>query len=231
VAQQQSAKADTDHFDVAPFVLVVDESESMKFDNAIDTVNAWVPDLIRAVRDVPEAMENAAIGIIGFSSESRFVRRMSWLDDDITVPHFKTDGQTSFAKPLQACREMLLEDVPRLGHRGFRPVIFFITDGKPNVEVTEVWMAARRELLDLAMRPKIVTFGFGATNDKTLSALASEPGLAEYNSHDPQQALAEILKIVIRTIVKLTQGGVSTEGGLVDKILGTEGPEVVDYDE
>ncbi len=213
--------ADGELFDVAPFVLVVDCSGSMK--NAMQSVNRFVPDLIETIREIPEALESVALGVISFNDQARIVRHLTWIDEDITMPQFVAQSRTSYVAPLDRTRELIEKDTPQLGERGFRPVVFFITDAQPNVETESEWLAARASLLNSRLRPKLVTFGFGDVNELTLKTLASDPSLAELKQKAASVAMDEILSVVMNTVITLTSGsGSSSTGGLAGRIIDSE---------
>jgi uncharacterized protein YegL len=212
-----------EEFDAAPFVLAIDRSSSMQ--GAIDAVNAVVPQIIDTMRDIPEALESAALGVVSFNNIARVNRRITWLDEDITIPRFAAESRTSYVEPLERVRELIAEDVPQLGQRGWRPVVFFITDGQPNEETEAEWLAARGRLLDAGfkLRPKIAALGFGNVDFATLRRLASEPSLAEYNGADASVAIREILAVVLRTIITLTAGTAAKRADdLAGRILDEE---------
>jgi uncharacterized protein YegL len=203
-----------ERFDVAPFVLVVDESGSME--SVVGTVNTWIPQLIATMRDIPEARESVALGVVSFNSSAEVRRRISWLGEDATAFRFTASNRTSYVAPLEQTRSLIEEDVPQLGAHGWRPVVFFITDGYPNVGAEEDWVAARDRLLSptFRLRPRLVPLGFGKIDLTTLRKLASDPELATYTGADPQVALDEILQVVLNTIITLTDdgsGGASVE--------------------
>jgi uncharacterized protein YegL len=134
--------------------------------------------------------------------------------------------RTSYVKPLERARELIEQDAPKLGTRGFSPVIFFVTDAKPNVETEGEWLAARSRLLSSYLRPKLVTFGFGNVNDITLKKLASDPSLAEFKNEATTAAMDEILSIVMTTVITLTSGeGKSKTESLASRILATRDDE------
>lgn len=219
-----------EEFDAAPFVLAIDRSNSML--GAIDAVNTVVPQIIDTMRDIPEALESAALGVVSFNHIARVNRRITWLDEDITIPRFVAESRTSYVEPLERVRELIAEDVPQLGQRGWRPVVFFITDGQPNEETEADWMRARARLLDdgFKLRPKIATLGFGNVDFRTLERLASEPSLAEYNGADASVAIREILAVVMRTIITLTAGTAAKRGDdLAARILDEES-KPIDYE-
>lgn len=215
---------DQELFTVAPFVLVVDRSESMK--GVMHTVNLFIPELIETMREIPEALESVALGVISFNEEARIVRHLTWIDEEITYPQFVAESRTSYAEPLNRTRELIEQDAPKLASHGFRPVVFFITDAKPNVEHEDEWLAARARLLGSHLQPKLVTFGFGDVNESTLKALASDPRLAQFNDKVAKAAIDEILKIVIHTVITLTDGtGRAHEGSLARRIIESEASE------
>ena len=207
-------------FDVAPFVLVVDCSESMK--NVMPTVNGFVPELIETMREIPEALESVALGIVSFNEDARIVRHLTWIDEELTTPQFVARYRTSYVKPLNRTHELIERDAPKLGDRGFPPVVFFITDANPNMETEAEWQAARSRLLNSHLRPKLVTFGFGDVNASTLKRLASDPKLAEFRQKAARAAMDEILKVVMNTVITLTTGSKSSDGSLASRIIASE---------
>lgn len=212
---------DAELFDVAPFVLVVDCSESMK--SVMPTVNRFVPELIETMRQIPEALESVALGIVSFNEDARVVRHLTWIDEDIAPPQFLAQRRTSYVRPLVCARELIERDTPELGNRGFPPVLFFITDARPNLETEAEWLAARSRLLSSHLRPKLVTFGFGNVDEPTLQRLASDPKLAELNGKAARAAMDEILKVVMNTVITLTSGGGrSPDGSLASRIIESE---------
>ena len=187
------------------------------------TVNTFIPELIETMREIPEALESVALGVISFNEDARIVRHLTWIDEDITMPKFDAEHRTSYVKPLDETRQLIEDDAPNLGDRGFPPVVFFITDAQPNVESEEQWLAARSRLLNSRFRPKLVTFGFGDVNEVTLRKLASDPKLAEFNDKAAKAAMNEILKIVMTTVITLTSGsGKSPDGSLASRIIDSE---------
>jgi hypothetical protein len=97
-------------------------------------------------------------------------------------------------------------DVPKLSKKGRRPIVFFITDGQPNFETSEVWREARAELLapDFRLRPKLVAMGCGEVKRACLEEVASVPELAEWRSGPTAAAMKAILETVARTVITLT---------------------------
>jgi uncharacterized protein YegL len=211
-------------FEVAPFALVVDHSESM--DGVMNAVNSFVPELIETIEQTPEALESVALGVISFNEDAQLVRPLTWIDEDRTRPRFVAEGRTSYVKPLERARAMIDRETPMLGPRGFRPVIFFVTDARPNVETEAEWLTARTRLLSSPLRPKLVTFGFGNVDEVTLRKLASDPALAQFREEAGRAAMDEILGVVMNTVITLTNGtGRAPTGSLAQRILAMEGDD------
>lgn len=209
-------------FEVAPFVLVVDRSKSME--DAISTVNSFVPELIKTIEQIPEALESVALGIISFNEKAKVVRKLTWMDEAPTRSLFVAEGQTSYVEPLECVRTMIETETPRLGARGFRPVVFFITDAHPNVEPQDEWLKTRSRLLASPFRPKLVSFGFGKVDEAALRTLASGPELAQFRGEAARAAVDEILKVVMHTVITLTNGTRrAPPGSLAQRILADDG--------
>lgn len=212
---------DGEQFEVAPFVLVVDCSESMK--SVMPTVNSFVPELIATMREIPEALESVALGVVTFNEDARIVRRLTWIDEEFTLPQFVAQHRTSYERPLTVARELIEREAPELGDRGYPPVLFFITDARPNMEAEAVWLEARSRLLASRLRPKLVTFGFGKVDEQTLQRLASDPRLAEFRDKAARAAMDEILKVVMHTVITLTAGGGKARyDSLANRIMESE---------
>jgi|SRR5215203_1077509 len=223
-------------FPITPFVIVVDESASMEENGGIDLINRSLPEMVATLTRIPEARERAAVGLMSFAKKARIRRRILPLDVGFEVPEFKADGRTSYAAPLKKLRSMIAEDLPQLGSRGHRPIVFFITDGNPNVEEPPEWRAERANLLGegFRLRPKLVTLGCGDVDRSTLEALASDPSLAEWERGPTVEALEEILDTVEGTITSLTGGKAEkiaqSEGGLLARIYEFDQYDIGDDD-
>lgn len=208
-------------FPSSPFVLVVDRSGSMKGEAAIELINRTLPELVGTLGEIPEVEESGSVGLISFANHVKVHRRIEPIYLDFDPPRFKADGGTSYAAPLKSLRAMIETDVPKLGRRGRRPVAFFITDGHPNAESTEVWKRARAELLDggFCLRPKLVALGCGQVDTATLRELASTPNLAHAEEGPTREALRAILNTIQRTIITISGDGDGDDDDLAARIL------------
>jgi uncharacterized protein YegL len=197
-----------EEFEAVPFVLVVDRSASMRDNEGMETINSALPEMVATLLEMPEVEESASVGLISFAEEAKIHRRIAPLADGFDVPQFKAAGKTSYAAPLRALHSMITEDLPKLGSRGRRPIVFFVTDGNPNVETPDVWQSDRARLLDdgFRLRPKLVTLGCGRVDQACLEMLASDPSLADWKGGPTKGALKAILSTVKGTITGFTGG-------------------------
>ena len=198
-----------EEFPAVPFVLVVDRSGSMQENGGIELINSSLPELVATLTEIPEVEELASVGMISFASTAQVHRRIEPLHTGFDVPEFVAGGKTSYAAPLHALHALIAEDLPRLGQRGRRPIVFFITDGNPNVEAAPIWMAARESLLGegFHLRPKLVALGCAEVERRCLESLASDPSLVEAEEGPTREALKAILRTVKGTITTLGSGG------------------------
>jgi uncharacterized protein YegL len=200
-------------FEVRPAIIVVDKSGSMEA--VMDSVKLRVNDLIERLTEDDAVSETLALGVIEFDSDS-VVRRPLTYFDGATHFHFETRRyKTDFGKALDTCRRMLAEDLPLLANRGYRPAIFFISDGGHNVAAFDV---ARRSLMALRLAPKIVIFEvLTADSDRqALAGLATDPRL-----YAPVDATDAAIKDIVERIFG-TLGGYASGGDIADAFLDGE---------
>ncbi|WP_280447111.1 vWA domain-containing protein [Nocardia brasiliensis] len=200
-------------YPIVPILIIVDCSGSMQ--SVIGNVNKFIPRLIGTMAATPEAQEAGALGIIEFNTKAETRRKLTWLDNASTQDRFEACGKTNYSAPLELARKMLVEQAPQLGRSGYRPVIFFITDGNHNVVHPQKWIEAHAALVSLRCRPRILAFGFGAEiNLDTLKLLATNPELASLADRAKAEtaAIEEILTIVLNTVVSLTVNPGGYEG-------------------
>jgi uncharacterized protein YegL len=225
-----------------PFVIVIDRSGSMKENGGIDVVNESLPRLVDTIKDNPDVEETASLGLLSFASTAEVHESIKPLTEDFKPPPFEANGTTSYAAPLTMLRSTIEHDLPRLARRGWRPIVFFITDGKPNAEDEEVWLEAREELLDpgFHLRPTLVALGCGNVERACLEQLASDPSLARWKAGPIEEALQSILRTVRNTIITISQEpgirGYVSQGpdDIVAKIFefndfGTGADEIFEY--
>ena len=199
---------------ILPFYLVCDESASMSGD-AIDAMNKALPELHAEIGMNPVVSDKTQFAIIGFSNEAEVLLELSDLSQIAGLPVLTAKGGTNFAAAMRCLKSQIELDLDRLksqGHKVFRPVVFFLTDGQP----TSDWEVEYNELTSPSFRyrPNIVSFGIGDADRDVISAIANfRAFIQEDSSMSPAVALQEFATALTKSIVK---SGVSMtkEGGL-----------------
>jgi len=146
------------------------------------------------------------MAVVTFAEIATEALPLSNLDMVNSIPKLHATGNTSYLQPLRKLREVIAADFQnRKPHKWYRPVVFFITDGYPNVESDAEWQAARDDLLEPGWEPHpiFVAFGFGNAKADVIRTLASGQkytGLACIAAEGQQ--LGNQLKRIIEAIQK-----------------------------
>ena len=189
---------------ILPFYLVCDESGSMSGD-PIDAINHALPDLHQEIGSNPVVADKTQFCIVGFSSDPQVLLPLSDLSMVTGLPVLRASGGTSYAAAFRVLKSQIDADVARLkgdGHRVFRPVVFFLTDGYPG---DADWESAYEELTDSAnpLRPHIVAFGIGEAADAgVIAQVANFRGFIADGSMSPASALKEFAGALTKSIMK-----------------------------
>jgi len=199
---------------ILPFYLVCDESASMDGE-PIDAMNSALPELHAEIGMNPVVSDKTQFGIIGFSDDAEVLLELSDLSQVTELPILTTKGATNFAAALRCLKSQIELDLNRLksqGHKVYRPVVLFLTDGQP----TSDWESEYIELTSSTFkyRPNIVAFGIGRADRDVISAIATfRAFIQEDSSMSPAMALQEFATALTKSIVR---SGVSMtkEGGL-----------------
>jgi von Willebrand factor type A domain len=202
---------------VCPFVIVVDCSESM--DGApIAAVNQQLPAMISEINGYPPVAELARLGMISFNHAAKVEFPISD-PQDLVAPPLTARSITDYGAALDAVREVLLRDIPRLGESHIqRPIVLFMTDGMPSDssgqplsgQGHERWLTAWRRLQDpFPFRPNIACLGFGDAAREPLLMLANhdERLVKLVQDRDPVAAIREIFQLILTTVITVTGGG------------------------
>jgi uncharacterized protein YegL len=221
---------------VLAFYLLVDVSYSMSGE-PIKAVNEILPEIIDAIQESPTLGDVVRLGAVSFSDSARVVLRLGDLRDVDQIPQFKIEGGTSYAAGFRQLRKDIDSDMAQLKSDGFkvyRPAVFFITDGAPTDDQSEL-DASFAELTDPKFRgrPNIIPFGVGtdkAVLEPWVYPKPSDSGkpmrsYAWAGSGDAATAIRKIAELLITSIVasvnSVNEAG--TGGGLVlpeDEDLG-----------
>jgi uncharacterized protein YegL len=201
---------------ILPFYLVCDESHSMA-GSGIDAINDSLPDLHAEISTNPMVADKTRFSMIGFADDAQVLLELSDLSDVDEMPAAEARGGTSFAAAFRLLETQIAQDVAMLkrdGHKVFRPVVFFMTDGNP-LDDEEAWRAVHKSLLASDTHPEIVAFGVGENIDEEIiKSVATFKAFVTDNTLSPAAALKEFAKALTNSIVA-SGSSVSDTGDLV----------------
>lgn len=198
---------------ILPFYLVCDESGSM--DGApIQAINNALPELHQEIGSNPVVADKTMFCIIGFSDDAQVLLDLSDLSTVTGLPVLATRGGTGYGAAFRSLRQTIESDVKSLkaqGHKVYRPVVFFLTDGYPT---DAGWESEYKALIDpsLSWRPNILAFGIGEADAATISSIATFKAFLADGSVGPAEALKEFATALTRSIVK--SGTSATQEGM-----------------
>lgn len=216
---EERPESEDDKLMILTFYIVIDVSYSMNENGSIDQAN----DLVKSVRDAiasnPVLADLVRIGVISFSDEAEVVIPLGDLRNVDHVPTLVVKGGTSYASAFRRLRQDIAADIRQLKDDGFkvyRPAVFFITDGAPTDEATEL-ANAFEELTgsDFNARPNVIPFGVGTATKEGLDPWIFPPKkMRSYvlkDGADPSTAINSIAEILVGSIIASTSS-VSEEG-------------------
>jgi uncharacterized protein YegL len=188
---------------VLPFYLVCDESASMT-GQPIDAINESLPELHEEISTNPVVADKTRFSLIGFSDTAEVILELSDLSDVESMPGVAAKGTTSYGAAFRLLRQQIEKDVAMLkgdGHRVFRPVVFFLSDGQPT---DNDWRDAFAELTEesFSMRPNIVAFGLGDVDEDTVRSVATFRAFVADGTLTPAMALREFASSLTKSIVR-----------------------------
>lgn len=197
---------------VIPFYVICDASSSMR-GTRIASVNEGLPEIHRVISSDPVISEKVRFGIISFSSSAQVVLPLCRLSDLAKMPEIKAKGRTNFEDAIRLARETILNDINELKSKGsavLRPVVYFITDGRP----TGGWIRERDAWVDRTVNPyapNIICFGVDEADRETLARLSTRFTFTAKVGVDAGVALREVVRSISASVVA---SGRHQEGGL-----------------
>jgi len=217
-----------------PVYLVLDTSYSMQDeDGRFEAALSFLPKLLSAMTDSASLSDKIRVEVITFDEEARVDLALGGLNEveDWIVRNRKNpivpDGDSTYygkafdklASQIQVgVRQIQAEKVGEDSYKAYRPVVFFITDGEPNDEVSERNKAFEKLTnQNFEYRPNIVCVGVGDAKQESLIPYGS----GRYNSPTgsyitgneklvivprdgtlPSQALGAIVPTLVASIVQ-----------------------------
>lgn len=201
---------------IFPFYVVVDTSGSMM--NCLHALNAELPALKQAVEEDPIVGELARFGLITFADAALQQLPLSDLADVEAMPVLTAGGSTSYAQAFQMLEQVLPHDMEWFkseGYRPLRPVVFFITDGRPNQG--DPWQQKWTDITaqTFPYRPHIVAFGFGDVDEQNLAEVATFKAYAAQHGQNPAQVLKTITETLTNSIVASSRNAAGGQQSLM----------------
>jgi uncharacterized protein YegL len=188
----------TEVFPIFPVFLLIDVSASMAGD-AMDAVNAALPDLKKEIEADPTVGEIARIGVVTFSDQGRTLVPLSDLAE-VDMPEVMVEGGTNFAAGFDEVKRAIdtgLHSMPK-GTPFYRPVVFFMSDGMH--QARQDWKQARADLLNWKLAPEIVTFGLGEAAPEMLQQITTKYAFMSKDVK-PADQVREIMRALLGSIV------------------------------
>lgn len=202
---------------VFPFYVVCDVSRSMwdpDFNKGqpvtpLSVVESALPDMLSVLEQDPVACDTAHLGIIAFGDSPVQILPLTPLSDDPTIPALPRQGATDYASVFGYLDQLLRSDHKHFAQWGlgfYTPVIFFLTDGNPQVNGREqpetVWMQQRRllEASDHPFKPVVVSLGIGSVDPDTVSKLRSNRPVGVACVADGGVVPGDLLRSIINSI-------------------------------
>ena len=186
-----------------PFYIVCDEGSSMT-DEAATAVNWGIGELFRAIHGDPIVDAKARVGIVTFDDQASVLLPLTELSQITQSPGCVSSANpSSYKNVFHFLKGQIENDVLGLeveGFRVYRPIVFFVSAGKPKVEE---WHSAWDELTEKKsrFRPLIVSWGAPGADPSIISKVAtswfSDKDRFAFLADDgvnPGEALREIMK-------------------------------------
>jgi uncharacterized protein YegL len=211
----------------------------------LDALNNILPELTDALAKNPILSDKIRFSLIDFSDDARVVLPLCDLAEEDSLPGLSARGGTSYAAAFALLRQQLEADASQLladGHKVHRPAVFFISDGEPTDDESELaaaWNALtsynRQTKLGNKWYPNFIPFGVdGATRD-VLARLVFPPGKSKLylqaGGGDPAAAIRSMAEVLISSVLASGQSAVEGSSGIILPGKGDVPDDIDVYDE
>jgi len=169
----------------------------------IDVVNKELREVHRLIAADPILSDVCRMSIITFSTDVRIVIPMSKLSHVETFPAIVAKGQTRLGVLFRGLGEVIRSDVERLKSESrsvLRPILFFITDGRP----TDAWKRSFEAFVDRnsnTYAPNVIAFGVGDANEEVILRIGLQRALMANKTESVPAALRAVIKSMMQSIV------------------------------
>ena len=165
---------------IVPVYLVIDESAGMGAYRS-DLVHGLTR-MIDTLRIDPRFPGDIHMSILGFSDDMHVRLPLGDVHGVTSAPNLIMQGTANYGAAFSDLLTRIPADVQTLktaGHRVFRPLVFFITSGRPT-EVT-AWRTPHRQLTDRAATPTapiVIAYGVDGVRADLMLQIATQPDYA-----------------------------------------------------
>ncbi|WP_278814485.1 vWA domain-containing protein [Bifidobacterium pullorum] len=212
----------------SPVIIALDVSSSMETDDSgnhpLQVAEGIIPQLAELGKHFPTVDDMTRIGLITFSSSAEVqlpvgeVGRLSDLAGKSV--NFKPQGLTYYGaafklihSELQQVRQRLFEHehLEGLSVGYHRPVVFFITDGRPNDSDADRKAAWEALVGDDELSPHFVTFGVGNVRAEHIAPYCNRRGrvLLARDPANVARDITDLIELMCATIVTMNDSGPS----------------------
>lgn len=202
---------------VFPFYVVCDVSRSMwdaQFNvgqavTPLVTIEQAMPDMLDVLAEDPTTYDTAHISIIAFGDSPVPVLPLTPLRLDPRIPKLPRQYATNYAEVFRFLEWQLRQDQQRFAQARvgtYTPVIFFLTDGNPQVngaaQPESTWFPVRQGLEhpQHPFRPIVVALGVGDNTPSTVLKLRSVNPAGVACVADAGVVPSDLLRSVIHSI-------------------------------
>ena len=242
--------SENSRYALLPVYLVLDTSYSMRDeDGRFNAALSFLPKLLSAMTDSASLSDKIRVELITFDQDARVELALGglneveeWIVRNKSNPLVPDGDSTHYGKAFdklanriqEGVRQIQSERVDNDSYRAYRPVVFFITDGEPNDELSERNKAFDRLTgQNFEYRPNIICVGVGEAKHEDLARY----GAGRYNSPTgsyntgndklvitprdgalPSQALSAIVPTLVASIVQSfgNAASMADAGGVLD---------------
>ncbi len=216
-----------------PFYIVCDVSQSMhgrreQYRGGLTPYEAMQEALLELVDfcdDHVEVADIAHLGIVTFADDTDIVLPLRKMSDGVQVGQLPKGMFTDYVKLFTTLSDVVGADISQLESRRLkvkRPVVFFITDGRPEVDggpqPRESWQPPLLRLQALTaarfggsgVRIAVVALGFAGTDCENLQLVAQSPGIAcvaEAGVASPHELMSDLLTSILNSVTNSTAEG------------------------